>query len=82
MEADMLTDKRADLVAEKRRRLLERLVAELSRSGLDLYYSATSEVAATLLSYAKNDAKLNADEHALIDGLSQRDVEVLLSLKH
>ncbi len=78
----MLRDKRADLDAEKRKRLLERLVAELSRSGLDLYYSATSEVAATIMSYAKSDAKLNADERALIDGLSQRDTEVLLSLKH
>lgn len=77
----MLQDKNADLVAEKRRKLLERLVVEIGRSGQDLYYMPTSQVATYLLNYAEGDAKLNADELALLDGLSRRDIEVILSLK-
>lgn len=81
MGKSVLQDKNADLVAVKRRKLLERLVAELGRAGHDLYYASTSQVASTLLNYAKGPAKLNADEHALLDDLSQRDVEVILGIK-
>lgn len=77
----MLKDKSADLDAEKRRKLLERLVMEVSKSGVDLYYTPTSQVAMHLLDYVEKGAGLNADERALLDGLSRRDIEVILSLK-
>ena len=76
----MLQDKHADLLAEKRRRLLERLIADISRSGYDLYYAPTSEVATYLLNYVKTDANLNADESALLDGITRRDIAIILSL--
>lgn len=77
----MLQDKNSELLANKRKALLERLISEVSRSGYDLYYAPSSQVADYLLRYAKNDAKLNADELALLDGLSRRDIGIILSIK-
>ena len=76
----MLQEKRKDLDAEKLKTLLQRLVSELSALYPDLYYQPTSEVAGLILRHVAGEAKLNADEHALMKPLSQRDVEVLLSL--
>ena len=77
----MLQDKTAELLAEKRKRLLQRLITDISRSGYDLYYAPTSQVATYLLDFAKKDAQLNADEQALLAGLNRRDIEVILSIK-
>ena len=76
----MLHEKRENLDSEKQKRLLERLIAELSKSHSDLYYRPTSEVAVHLKAYIDGDAALLAEEKALLDRLSQRDIEVLLSL--
>lgn len=76
----MLHDKRRDLDSEKQKKLLERLVAELSRSNFDLYYQPTSEIARQIEQHIAGDANLNADELALLKKLKTRDIEVLLSL--
>ncbi|MEM7190970.1 MAG: hypothetical protein AAF439_15270 [Pseudomonadota bacterium] len=75
-----MEEKTADLVAQKRKALLERLIVEVSRNGLDLYYAPTSQVATHLLKYAESEAGLNADERELLEGLDRRDIEVILSL--
>jgi len=77
----MLEERNADLVAQKRKKLLERLITKVGRSGYDLYYAPTSAVATHLMNYVKMGANLNADELALLDGLDRRDIEVLLSIK-
>ena len=76
----MLHDKRKDLTSEKQKKLLQRLVSELSHAQPNLYYLPTSEIAAQIKRYAENEAGLINDEKDLLMGLSQRDVEVLLSL--
>ncbi|SLN43635.1 hypothetical protein PSA7680_02202 [Pseudoruegeria aquimaris] len=76
----MLQDKRQDLDAEKQRRLLQRLVEELSRTHGELYYQPTSQIAMQLESYIDGEAKLFAEERALLKRLTRRDIEVLLSL--
>ncbi|MEM7520734.1 MAG: hypothetical protein AAF307_06820 [Pseudomonadota bacterium] len=76
----MLEEKRQDLESEKQKKLLQRLVAELSREQPDLYYRSTAEIASQIRTYAAGDAKLINDEKALLKDLSQRDIEVLLSL--
>lgn len=76
----MLQEKRKDLESEKQKKLLQRLVSELSGLYPDLYYQPTSAVADLIQRYVVKDAKLNADEHALMKPLSKRDIEVLLSL--
>lgn len=76
----MLEEKQADLDREKQRKLLERLVAELSQDHFDLYYQSTSEIAFLLENYIQNKASLTQDERALLAPLSRRDVEIRLSL--
>ncbi|WP_170334464.1 hypothetical protein [Ruegeria arenilitoris] len=76
----MLEEKRKDLDSEKQKKLLFRLVDELSRSSPDLYYRSTSEIAAYLEAYIRKGAKLSAYDRALLTRLSRRDLEVLLSL--
>jgi hypothetical protein len=76
----MLQDRREDLDSEKRKKLLQRLVSELSREHPDLYYQPASEIARQIRSDIACGTKLNADERALMDRLSQRDIEMLLSL--
>ncbi|MEM1050112.1 MAG: hypothetical protein AAGL24_28410 [Pseudomonadota bacterium] len=76
----MLKDKRVELDSEKRKKLIERLLVELSRSNSDLYYQPTSAIALQIKNYIDGDAQLVAEERALLEPLSQRDIEVLLSL--
>ena len=77
----MLQDKASDLIGTKRKRLVERLLDEIGQSGFDLYYSSASNVAARLIQYAQKEASLNAEETALIKGMSQKEIEFLLSYK-
>ncbi|MEM6728173.1 MAG: hypothetical protein AAF618_06710 [Pseudomonadota bacterium] len=76
----MLEEKRKDLASERKRALLRRLVSELSAADPDLYYRPTSQIALSVIGYARDGAGLNADEKALLTELTPRDVEVLLSL--
>lgn len=76
----MLQDKRTDLDAEKRRKLLDRMVAEVSRANPDLYYRSTSEVAVEIRRHIAEDAALNSAERELLEGLSAEDIQMILSL--
>ncbi|MEM6415997.1 MAG: hypothetical protein AAF720_15225 [Pseudomonadota bacterium] len=76
-----MEEKREDLEAEKQKELLQKLVAELSRSHLDFYYKSTIEVAYLLKDYIKKGAKLTQDERALLAPLSQHDIQLRLSLQ-
>lgn len=76
----MLQEKRIDLDAEKQRKLLQRLLAELTRSRPDLYYQTTGEIARHIKGYAGDDAVIHQEERELLERLSVRDIEVLLSL--
>lgn len=77
---EMLQDKRKDLDSERQKRILFRLVNELSQLSPDLYYRSTSEIAACLEKYIRRGAKLSTDDRALMARLGRRDIEVLLSL--
>ncbi len=76
----MLEEKRKDLESEKRKRLLGKLLEELSRTEADLYYRSTSEIAAFLKKHIEGGTGLLAEEKSLLERLSRRDIEVLLSL--
>ncbi|MEM1387028.1 MAG: hypothetical protein AAF626_08785 [Pseudomonadota bacterium] len=76
----MLEEKRKDLDSEKQKRLLRRLLEELSASDPNLYYGSTSDIALMIQDYIESDAKLAQEERALLARLSKRDIEVLLSL--
>lgn len=76
----MLQDKRIDLDSVKRKQLIDRLLHDISRTHGDLYYQPTSAIALLIHKSIQNGAALNADEKALLASLTQRDIEVLLSL--
>lgn len=75
-----IQEKRKDLIAEKRKQLIKRIVSELSHADPDLYYRSTSEIARQMEQYLKGDNSLNADEIELLQGLDYRDIHALLSL--
>ncbi|MEL7106988.1 MAG: hypothetical protein AAGM21_13775 [Pseudomonadota bacterium] len=77
----MLETNRKDLVSEKKKRVLQRLVGDLSARDPDLYYRSTSTVAAQIEGYIAKDAPLNGEEKALMANLTRRDIEVILSVR-
>ncbi|WP_136439581.1 hypothetical protein [Pacificoceanicola onchidii] len=76
----MLQDNRKDLDAERRKPLLERLLKEIGRDNPDLYYRSTSEIAQLIAAHIERGATLHPEERALVQGLSPRDIAVVLSL--
>jgi len=76
----MLHEKRKDLDSEKQKKLLTRLLNELAHVDQQLYYRSTAEVALAIKTYIAGPAGLKNDEKALLDRLTTRDIEVLLSL--
>ena len=75
-----MKDERKDLDAERRKKLLQRILSDLTHSRPDLYYQSTSEIARQIAEMIKSGGRLAADDRALLQRLTQRDIEVLLSL--
>ena len=75
-----MEEKREDLVSEQRKKLLHRLVEELSRENVDLYYKPTTEIASVLKNYIDDKTKLSVEERKLLEPLSRYDIQLLLSL--
>ena len=76
----MLQDKRKDLDGERQRRLLQKLVSDLSHENPNVYYMPTAGIAALLHETIKTGGRLSAEDRDLLQKLSVRDIEVLLSL--
>ncbi|MBO9450400.1 hypothetical protein J7426_09050 [Tropicibacter sp. R16_0] len=76
----MLHDKKTDTDAERRKVLLRRLVSELSKDNPDLYYQSTSQISRLLKDHISAGKSLNGEDRKLMEPLSCRDLEVLLSL--
>lgn len=76
----MLQDKRVDLDAEKQKKLILGMVQELTRESPDLYYQPTSVIARQIRDNISSSKALALDDRELLRKLSQRDIEVMLSL--
>lgn len=76
----MLEEKIADLTAQKQRKLLQRLVEDLSKTSPELYYQSTSQIARELVQHIENGKSLSHEERELLSTLDQRGIEMLLSL--
>ena len=76
----MLEEKLSDLIAQKQRKLLQRLVEVLSKTNPDLYYQPTSLIARQVKTHIEAGENLINEERELLQSLTQRDIEVLLSL--
>ncbi|MEM1234981.1 MAG: hypothetical protein AAGH70_12730 [Pseudomonadota bacterium] len=75
----MLEDKRSDLESEKRKRVLQDIVQELSAEEPELYYQPTAVIAQMLHQRVQSGEGMTQDRTALLSPLSERDMEVLLS---
>ena len=75
-----MEERREDLISEKRRKLLQRIVEELGQEHPDFYYKPTTEIAFILKNYIDDKTKLSVEERKLFEELSQHDIQVLLSL--
>lgn len=76
----MLQDKRKDLEGERQKRLLQKLVDQMSRQQPDLYYLSTSEIALRLQQHIDKGVGFDPEDRALLQRLDKRDIAVLLSL--
>ncbi len=76
----MLHEKRKDLDGERQKRLLDKLVSDLSHEDPNIYYMPTAGIAALLHETIKSGGRLSTEERHLLERLSLRDIEVLLSL--
>ncbi|MEM1373743.1 MAG: hypothetical protein AAGF78_05095 [Pseudomonadota bacterium] len=77
----MLEEKRSDLESEKRKRVLQDIVQELSAEEPELYYQSTNIIAKMIHQRIQSGEGMTQDRTALLGGLSDRDIEVLLSIK-
>ncbi len=75
-----MQEKDEETTAEKQKKLLQRLVEELSRENADLYYQPTTEIAFVLKNHIDDRTKLSAEERKLLKPLSRYDIQLLLSL--
>ncbi|MEM9173097.1 MAG: hypothetical protein AAGA84_10370 [Pseudomonadota bacterium] len=75
-----MEEKRRDLKITQRRRLLERMVADLANSNPNLYYMPTIDVATLLEEHIRKGDALSQEEHELLKPLSRRDIQILLSI--
>ena len=76
----MRDPERKELDAERKKTLLRRIVDDLTNSRPDLYYQSTSEIARQIAELIKSGGQLSADDRALLQKLTQRDIAILLSL--
>ncbi len=76
----MLHDERKDLESERQKKLLRRVLEDLTKSRPDLYYQSTSEIARQIAELIRTGGHLSADDRALLQKLSQRDIAIMLSL--
>lgn len=67
-----------ELIAKKRKMIVDGLVAELGKENPDLYYTDSSTIASMVVSKIK-DHELNAHDYELVKNLTPKDVLILMS---
>ncbi|MFK7890211.1 MAG: hypothetical protein AB8B63_05295 [Granulosicoccus sp.] len=69
-----------ELKSQKQKKLLHRLVKDLSSEHMDFYYQPTTEISYALKAHIENTTNLTQVERALLNPLSEYDIQILLSL--
>ena len=67
--------------AERRRKLVRKRLESLMQTNSQLYYEATPVVARAVHDDFQSDKSLGESDRAAVDGLSVRDIEVILAFK-
>lgn len=71
-----------ELDHDKKRRLVEAYLQELTKTDPNLYYSSTTDIAHALYPMIKEHMnRMPLDEQALFRNITVRDIEMLLSFR-
>jgi len=76
----IMEEKKEQLESVLRKKALLRLVEGLSATQTDLYYQSTSEIARILKQVIKQGDGISQAERELLSPLSERDIQLILSL--
>jgi len=74
-----MEEKHKDLISTKQKELVERLVADLNKTDPSFYYLAASDIANEIRTSIKNKKNLSQGEFLLLEPLSRRDIQLILS---
>ncbi|WP_169391451.1 MULTISPECIES: hypothetical protein [Psychrobacter] len=67
----------------KKRQIINRFLAKLTRDEPQMYYASTAEVARALfLMIKEHQNRLEIEEQLLVKGLTSRDIEMILGFHH
>lgn len=75
-----MEDKRKDLKSTRQRQVIDAVLAGLSKSHPDFYYLPTIELAAEIQSHIRTPGNLQHEEHQLVQGLTRRDIQIMLGI--
>ena len=71
-----------ELVQDKKRRLVQKYLQQLTKTDTNLYYSSTTEIANALYPMIKEHMnRMPVEEQALFRHITVRDIEMLLSFR-
>ena len=71
-----------ELDQDKKRRLIQNYLHQLTKTDTNLYYSSTTEIAHALYPMIKEHTnRMSVDEQALLRNITVRDIEMLLSFR-
>ena len=74
-----MEEKRKDLKSVKQKEIIDRLVGVLNNADPGFYYMAASDVAHEIRRLVKAKKHLNQDEFLLLEPLTRRDIQLILS---
>lgn len=75
-----MEEKHKDLKSVRQKALLMKIMSELSETKPSFYYLSTVEVATQIKAHIDQGNGLSRDDLALLNGLSLRDIQIILSL--
>ncbi len=75
-----MEDKRKDLKGVQQRKIIDGILAELSKTDPSLYYSPTIELAAEIKNHIHTPGKLKHEDLQLVSMLGRRDIQIMLGV--
>jgi hypothetical protein len=75
-----MEEKRKNLISSQQKRIISEAIAALNESHPSFYYLSTIEIAAEIKKYFHAVGRLSVEEFELVNKLSRRDIQILLSL--
>ena len=66
---------------EKQRTILFRVIQEISKDNMDMYYSSHSDTASEVYEYIQNSKSLPREDQELVKDLKVDQISIILSLK-